>query len=59
MTKNINETVGYFFMKLRGFEAETIFKSKQLPLNDNYNKFDEKLNNDHYNKTLNNLHDND
>ena len=46
-------------MKLRGLEAETIFKSKQLPLNDNYNKFDEKLNNDHYNKTLNNLHDND
>ena len=30
---------------------------KQLPLNDNENNFDEKFNNENYNKTVSKLHD--
>ena len=54
-TTNINDTVGFFVMKIRDTKAENNYFNIQLPLNGN--DFDEMLNDKIYKKTINKLYD--
>ena len=55
-TTNINDTLGFIFVKLRGWRLKAIFY-KQWPLNDNENNFDEMLNDENYKNKRNKLYD--
>ena len=56
-TTEVKDTVGNFIVKLRGLKTNMIVKNKQLPLNENDNDFDEKLNDINHNRIVMKLHD--
>ena len=58
-TTEVNDVVGTFVVKLLGMRTKTNFKNIQLPLNENKNNLDEKLNDSNYNRAVMKLHDDD
>ena len=56
-TTEVKNFAGTFVVKLRGLKTKIILKNKQLPLNENDNNFDEKLNDINYKITVMKLHD--
>ena len=56
-TTEVNDVVGNFVVKLLGLRTKTQFWNIQLPLNENKNNLDEKLNDRNYNKAVMKLHD--
>ena len=56
-TTEVKDVVGTFFVKLRGLNIENNFLNTQLPLNENDNNSDRKLNDINYNRTVMKLHD--
>ena len=55
-TTQVNDVVGNFVVKLRDVKTEKLFLDKQLPLSDNDNNFNEKLNDNNYTRTVKKLH---
>ena len=55
-TAQVNDVVGTLVVKLRGMKTKNILY-KQLPLNENENNFDEKLNENNYKRTAMRLND--
>ena len=56
-TTEVNYVVGNVFVKLRGLKTKMIYYYKQLPLNENDNNFDGKLNDINYKRTAMKLDD--
>ena len=58
MTKNqVNSFVETFVIKLRGVNTDNHVFYKQLPLNENENNFDVKLNDNNYKKIFRHFRD--
>ena len=49
---NVKDIDGTFVVKLRGLNIDNYFFYTQLPLNEDDNNFDEKLNDINYKKTV-------